>query len=60
MSAPPAVRVRDAGKYYPSLTRRGKLQSLKGALLHGELWRRQRSGEGFLALTDVDLEVARG
>jgi ABC-type polysaccharide/polyol phosphate transport system ATPase subunit len=60
MSAPPAVRIRDAGKYYPSLTRRGKLQSLKGALLHGELWRRQRAGEGFLALADVDLEVARG
>jgi ABC-type polysaccharide/polyol phosphate transport system ATPase subunit len=60
MTTPPAVRIRGAGKRYPSLTRRGKLNSLKGALLHGELWRRQRSGEGFLALADVDLEVARG
>jgi ABC-type polysaccharide/polyol phosphate transport system ATPase subunit len=60
MSAPPAVRVRGAGKHYPSLTRRGKLQSLKGALLHGELWRRQRSSSGFMALADIDLEVARG
>jgi lipopolysaccharide transport system ATP-binding protein len=60
MTTPPAVRVRDAGKRYPSLTRRGKLHSLKGALLHGELWRRQQTGEGYQALSGVDLEVARG
>jgi ABC-type polysaccharide/polyol phosphate transport system ATPase subunit len=60
MSAPPAVRVRGAGKFFPALTRRGRLHSLKGALLHGELWRRQRVGDGFHALSGIDLEVAPG
>jgi lipopolysaccharide transport system ATP-binding protein len=59
MSAVPVVRVQGVSKRYPLLSRRGRLHSLKGALLHGELWRREQEQEGFLALTDVSLEVDR-
>jgi ABC-type polysaccharide/polyol phosphate transport system ATPase subunit len=54
------IRLVGVSKNYPSLTRRGRLHSLKGALLHGELWRAQREQEGFLALSGVYLEVQRG
>jgi ABC-type polysaccharide/polyol phosphate transport system ATPase subunit len=47
-------------KRYPLLTRRGRLHSLKGALLRGELWRLQQGREGFLALSGVDLDVGHG
>ncbi|MGD1146827.1 MAG: ABC transporter ATP-binding protein [Thermoanaerobaculaceae bacterium] len=59
MSAP-AVRLAGVSKRYPPLTRRGKLHSLKGALLHGDLWRVNEEHNGFLALSDVDLEIAPG
>ncbi len=58
MSAHLAVRLAGVSKRYPSLTRRGRLHSLKGALLRGELWRAQHESGGFLALDGVDLEVA--
>jgi ABC-type polysaccharide/polyol phosphate transport system ATPase subunit len=60
MSAPSAVRLVGVSKRYPLLTRRGRLHSLKGALLGGELWRLQHEREGFLALSGVDLEVRQG
>jgi homopolymeric O-antigen transport system ATP-binding protein len=60
MSAPSAVRLVGVSKRYPLLTRRGRLHSLKGALLRGELGRLQREREGFLALSGVDLEVRQG
>ena len=60
MSTPAAVRLAGVSKRYPSLTRRGRLHSFKGALLRGEFWRVQQEHEGFLALSDVDLDVARG
>jgi len=60
MSAPSAVRLVGVSKRYPLLTRRGRLHSLKGALLRGELWRLQQEREGFLALSGVDLEVRQG
>lgn len=60
MSGDVVLRLAGAGKRYPSQSRRGKLNSLKGALLHGELWRRRRERDGFLALADVDMEVRRG
>jgi lipopolysaccharide transport system ATP-binding protein len=55
-----AIRLSGVSKRYPLLTRRGRLHSLKGALLRGDLWRLQQEREGFLALSDVDLEVGRG
>ena len=60
MNAPSAVRLLGVSKRYPLLTRRGRLHSLKGALLRGELGRLQREREGFLALSGVDLEVRQG
>ena len=60
MSDGPAIRLVEVSKSYPPLTRRGRLHSLKGALLHGELWRTERERQGFLALSGVDLEVQRG
>jgi len=54
------VRLEGVSKSYPLLTRRGRLHSFKGALLGGELWRRQREREGFEALHGVDLEVGPG
>lgn len=59
MSTVAVVRVSDVSKRYPLLSRRGRLHSLKGALLHGELWRREQEQEGFLALTNVSVEVNR-
>lgn len=60
MSQAPAVLLAGASKRYPLGTRRGRLQSLKGALLHGAFWRRQQEQGGFLALADVDLTVWPG
>lgn len=60
MSAPSAVRLTGVSKRYPLLTRRGRLHSLKGALLRGDLWRLQQERDGFLALSGVDLEVRQG
>ncbi|HUK13341.1 MAG TPA: ABC transporter ATP-binding protein [Thermoanaerobaculaceae bacterium] len=60
MSAPASVRLEEVTKRYPLLTRRGRLHSLKGALLGGELWRLNREEGGFEALKDVSFEVAPG
>jgi ABC-type polysaccharide/polyol phosphate transport system ATPase subunit len=60
MSAPSAIRLAGVSKRYPLLTRRGRLHSLKGALLRGELWGLQQRREGFLALSGVDLDVGQG
>jgi ABC-type polysaccharide/polyol phosphate transport system ATPase subunit len=55
-----AVRVENVSKLYPLVNKRGRLFSLKGALLHGELMRLQRDKEGFLALSDVSFTVGEG
>ncbi len=60
MSDSPAVRLAGVSKRYPPLTRRGRLHSLKGALLHGDLWRVKEEHNGFLALSKVDVEIAPG
>jgi lipopolysaccharide transport system ATP-binding protein len=60
MSTSSALRLVGVSKRYPSQTRRGRLHSFKGALLRGELWRVQQEHEGFLALSGVDLDVAKG
>ena len=60
MSERPAVRLAAVSKRYPMHTPRGRLHSLKGALLHGELWRARQVGRGFLALQGVDLEIGHG
>ena len=54
------VRLEGVSKRYPAGTRRGRLHSFKGALLHGELWRRAHETGGYLAVSGVDLEVAPG
>ncbi len=59
MSAP-ALVLAGVSKRYPLLSRRGRLNSFKGALLRGELLRVEQERGGFLALEGVDLEVARG
>jgi lipopolysaccharide transport system ATP-binding protein len=60
MSTSSALHLVGVSKRYPSQTRRGRLHSFKGALLRGELWRVQQEHEGFLALSGVDLDVAKG
>lgn len=60
MSSGPTVLVREVSKRYPLVSRQGRLHSFKGALLHGELWRREREKEGFQALSGVSLEIGRG
>lgn len=60
MSPGPVVTVREVSKRYPLVARQGRLHSFKGALLHGELWRREREQAGFQALFDVSLEIGRG
>jgi lipopolysaccharide transport system ATP-binding protein len=60
VSERPAVRLAGVSKRYPMHTPRGRLHSLKGALLHGELWRARQVQEGFLALEGVDLEIGHG
>ncbi len=54
-------RIRLAGvtKTFPRRGRRGRLHSLKGALLHGDLLRGGLA-EGFTAVEDLDLEVGPG
>lgn len=60
MSEAYAVRLQGVGKSFPMRPRQGRLHSLKGALLGGELWSRRRQQGGFEALADVSLEVGRG
>ncbi len=47
-------------KRFVRLSRGGRLHSLKGALLHGQLLGRNREGASFLAVDELDLEVAAG
>jgi len=47
-------------KVFPRAGRSGRLYSLKGALLHGDLLRGIGAGGGFTAIEDFDLEVAPG
>jgi ABC-type polysaccharide/polyol phosphate transport system ATPase subunit len=54
------VRLDGVSKVYRRLARRGRLQSLKGALLHGDLVRGLKASEGFVAVDHVDLDVAPG
>ncbi len=54
------VSVRGVSKVFRRLGRRGRLNSLKGALLHRDLLRGVRPGEGHVALDGVDLEIAPG
>lgn len=54
------VRLHGAGKAYRRLARQGRLHSLKGALLHGDLLRGLAPGEAFTAVDGVDLDIAPG
>ncbi len=54
------VRLDDVRKVYRRLAMRGRLQSLKGALLHGDLVRGLKANEGFVAVDGVSLDVAPG
>jgi len=47
-------------KVFPRVGRSGRLYSLKGALLHGDLLRGMGAGGGFTALEDFDLNVGPG
>ena len=47
-------------KVFPKVGRSGRLYSLKGALLHGDLLRGIGTGGGFTALEDFSLEIAPG
>lgn len=47
-------------KIFPRVGRSGRLYSLKGALLHGDLLRGMGAGGGFTALEDFDLKVGPG
>ncbi|MCX7895936.1 MAG: ABC transporter ATP-binding protein [Thermoanaerobaculum sp.] len=60
MSGEPRVVVEELCKRYALSSTRGKLHSLKGALLHGQLWRSLREREGFLALDGVSFSLAAG
>jgi len=55
-----AVRLSGLSKRFPLQSRRGRLHSFKGALLGGDLSRAARERDGFLALSNVDLEIAAG
>lgn len=60
MSRAARVIVEGVSKRYSLSSTRGKLHSLKGALLHGELWRRRQEQGGFLALKDVSFTLETG
>lgn len=60
MSDATALRLSGVSKRYPMRPQKGRFHSLKGALLRGELWRREREKGGFLALEGVNLEIEKG
>jgi len=47
-------------KVFPKVGRSGRLYSLKGALLHGDLLKGIGTGGGFTALEDFNLDIAPG
>jgi|AMFO01.1.fsa_nt_gi ABC-type polysaccharide/polyol phosphate transport system, ATPase component len=55
-----SIRLQGVSKVYRRMARRGRLHSLKGALLHGDLVRGLAPAEAFTAVDAVDLEVAPG
>ncbi len=55
-----SVSVRGVTKIFRRLGRRGRLNSLKGALLHRDLLRGLAAGEGHVALDGVDLDIDAG
>lgn len=54
------VVVDGVSKTYSLSSARGKLHSLKGALLHGQVWRKLREQEGFAALKNVSFTLEAG
>lgn len=60
MSSAPRVVVERVSKRYTASSARGRLHSLKGALLHGKLWQRLSQQDGFLALQDVSFTLQEG
>jgi len=54
------IVLRDVTKVYRKAVREGRFQSVKGALLHGDLLRGLSPREQFVALEDLGLEVAPG
>ncbi|MGQ9496251.1 MAG: ABC transporter ATP-binding protein [Thermoanaerobaculaceae bacterium] len=56
----PRLVVEKVSKRYRLSSRQGKLHSLKGALLRGEVWGRFRHQEEFLALDEVSFTLAPG
>jgi len=55
-----SVSLSGVTKVFPRVGRSGRLYSLKGALLHGDLLHGIGAGGGFTALEDFDLEIAPG
>ncbi len=55
-----SVSLSGVTKVFPRVGRSGRLYSLKGALLHGDLLRGIGAGGGFTALEDFNLEIAPG
>lgn len=54
------IVLRDVTKVYRKAVREGRFQSVKGALLHGDLLRGLAPRERFVALENLGLEVAPG
>lgn len=60
MSPQARVVVEGVSKTYSLSSARGKLHSLKGALLHGQVWRKLKEQEGFVALKNVSFTLEPG
>lgn len=60
MSREVRVVVDGVSKTYSLSSTRGKLHSLKGALLHGQVWRKLKEQEGFEALKNVSFTLEPG
>lgn len=60
MNSQARVVLHDVCKTYSLSSTRGRLHSLKGALLHGHMWRKLREQQGFVALKNVSFALAPG
>ncbi len=60
MKSQARVVVDDVSKTYSLSSARGKLHSLKGALLHGQVWQKLREQQGFVALKNVSFTLEPG